>query len=90
MRVIAGSVVKPVVGIVVTLTGDGKPRTAKTDAAGRATFTTSAGAHCAPAWSTSDAKAIAKSDELEMPDDIGVRVMLSTVELPPDPPPSPG
>src|SRR5580692_10080903 len=73
IRVIAGDVTQPVVGVTVTLVVDGTPRYAATTTAGRAEF---AGVHAG-------AKVMARydkvaSEEFVVPDQGGVRVLLST------------
>lgn len=78
VRVVAGSVASPVVGIDVTLLVNDAPRVARTDSAGRATFPG------LPAGATVIAKALDEdkqekaSEPFTIPDSGGVRVLIST------------
>ncbi len=77
VRVIAGPGV-PVTGVDVTLAVNNEPRTARTDAAGRATFAGLApGATVQAQVADADGKPIS-SDAFPVPSDGGARVMLST------------
>ncbi len=77
VRVIAGPGV-PVTGVEVTLKVNNEPRTARTDAAGRATFAgLPAGATVQAQVADADGKPIS-SDAFPVPDEGGARVMLST------------
>jgi hypothetical protein len=78
VRAIGTGVTDPLTDTEVTLVVDGKPRKAKTDASGRATFTgIPAGAKVKA--SVADAKGRkATSEEFPIPADTGVRVMIAT------------
>lgn len=81
VRVIAGSSSTPAVGVDVTLDVAGTPRQARTDASGRATFAgLTAGASVVAKVLDEDKKEIA-SDPFPVPDQGGVRVMLTTKPL---------
>jgi hypothetical protein len=78
VRVIAGKISDPVVGIDVTLIVNGTPREARTDSAGRAMFPN------LPANATVQAKALDEdkkemaSEEFQLTGDTGQRLLLST------------
>lgn len=83
VRVIAGAVSKPVTGVEVTLTVDGTPRTARTDATGRALFAgVPLGASVRAAVTTAsdggDAPTTVTSEAFALDGSSGVAVMLST------------
>ena len=87
VRVIDGTVVAPLAGVVVWLSVDGIAKTATTDAAGRAVFAGLAvGATVIAAIDENH-----KSDSFVVPDAIGTRVLLSKRPLAPGPgaPPMP-
>ncbi len=76
VRVIAGDIMQPIVGVRITLVVDGKPRYATTTTAGRAEFTgVSAGAKVKASYDT------VASEEFVVPDKGGTRVLLSTKPL---------
>ncbi len=78
VRVIAGAIGKPVIGVDVTLVVNGTPRVARTDTAGRANFPD------LPANATVQAKIVDEdkkevaSDTFPIGADVGTRVMLTT------------
>jgi hypothetical protein len=78
VRVIAGAVTSPVVGTDVTLLVNGAPRVARTDSAGRATFKDLPAGAKVQAKVTDEDKKDVTSSEFPLPNDSGVRVMLST------------
>ncbi|MEO8551832.1 MAG: carboxypeptidase-like regulatory domain-containing protein, partial [Kofleriaceae bacterium] len=80
VRIVAGKVSDPVVGTDVTLIVNGTPRQARTDAAGRASFTNlPVGATVqAKVTGTDEDKKEITSDEFAVPADGGDRVLLST------------
>ena len=77
VRIVAGKVSEPVVGTDVTLIVNGTPRQARTDAAGRASFTNLPVGAKAQAKVTADDKDVT-SEEFEIPADGGDRLLLST------------
>lgn len=78
VRIVAGSPSSPVVGSDVTLLVNGEARVARTDAAGRATFSgLTAGAQVQAKIADADGKDIV-SDVFPVPEEGGARVMLST------------
>lgn len=78
VRVVAGTPSIPVTGHEVTLTVNGEPRSARTDAAGRATFAgLAAGASVQAKIADADNKEVT-SDAFPVPDEGGARIMLST------------
>jgi hypothetical protein len=78
VRVIAGTMSAAVTETAVTLTVNGTPREARTDATGRATFAgLTAGAKVKATVLDADQKEVA-SDEFPVPASGGVKVMLST------------
>ena len=78
IRVVAGSAASPVIGTEVTLTVNGTPRQARTDAAGRATFAgLPAGATVVAKVLDAD-KAEHASDQFALPSEGGTRVMITT------------
>ncbi len=80
VRVIAGTVASPIAGTEVTLVVNGTPRVARTDEAGRATFTNlPAGAKLqAKVHDDDEDKKEFASDEFDLSDSSGQRLMLST------------
>ncbi len=78
VRVIAGMVTKPVVGTEVTLLVNGTPRSARTDSEGRAQFKDITPGATAQAKTLDDDKKDVTSEEFPVPDDTGVRVMITT------------
>ncbi len=79
VRVVAGGPASPVVGADVTLMVNGEPRVARTDAAGRATFGgLPVGAMAQAKIADADNKKDVSSETFPVPDDGGVRLMLST------------
>ena len=86
VRVIDGGLDAPHPGASVTLSGDGAPRTAKTDDAGRARFEgLTVGATVTARVSVRPA---VTSDSMVVPDEGGLRVILSTRPLKPTPRPA--
>ena len=77
VRVIDGTVAAPHPNVAVTLIGDKKPRTATTDAAGRATFDHVTLGASVQTRVKSTSEPLATSDTFVVPDDGGIRVMLS-------------
>ena len=78
VRVVAGSPSSPVVATEVTMTVNGEPRVARTDAAGRATFTgLPAGAMVQAKVAGEDKQEVA-SEQFQVPPQGGARLMLST------------
>lgn len=78
VRVIAGSPTVPVVGTEVTLTVNGEPRAARTDAAGRAQFPgLTVGATVVASVKDEEGKDVT-SDSFQVPDENGARVMITT------------
>ena len=83
VRVIAGSVASPVIGVEVTLLVDGTPRIARTDSGGRAIFKDlAAGTPVQAVIKDADGKDV-QSDTFPMPDSGGVHVMLTTRPMDP-------
>ena len=78
MRVIAGSPANPVIGTDVTLVVNGAPRVARSDSAGRAIFKDLPAGATVQAKVTDEDKKEVASDSFPLPDDSGVRVMIST------------
>ena len=79
VRVIAGKISEPVVGVDVTLIVNGTPREARTDSAGRAMFPNlPAGAKIQAKVQDEDKKQAIESEEFPLASDSGQRVMLST------------
>jgi hypothetical protein len=78
VRVIAGDLSNAVVGADVTLVVDGKPRVARTNESGRATFADLAPGATVQASVAGEAKSVTTSDEIKIPASGGVAVMLST------------
>ena len=90
VRVIAGTVAKPVIGVEVTLTVAGAPRVARTDEAGRAFFKDLApGTPVQATIKDADGKDI-QSDTFPVPDSGGMHVMLSTLPMDPNATPAGG
>lgn len=78
VRVIAGSPASPVIGVEVTLSVNGTPQIARTDASGRANFAGLAvGANVQAKIKDAEGKDIS-SDNFAIPAQGGARVMLST------------
>lgn len=78
VRVIAGTTAAPVVDTEVTLTVNGQPRTAKSDAQGRATFADLPPGATVQASVVDDEKKPQSSEAFPVPASGGARVMLST------------
>jgi len=78
VRVVAGSPSSPVVGVEVTMLVNGEPRSARTDAAGRATFASLAVGAMIQAKILDDNKKDITSETFPVPADGGARLMLST------------
>ncbi len=78
VRIVDGSPSKPVVGTDVTLLVNGEARLARTDAAGRATFTGLPVGAMVQAKITDESKQDITSESFPVPDDGGARLMLST------------
>lgn len=78
VRVVAGSASSPVVGTDVTLVVNGKPRQARTDSAGRATFPGLPAGATVVAKALDEDKAEHPSEEFTIPDSGGMRVLIST------------
>jgi len=78
VRIVDGSPSKPVVGTDVTLQVNGEPRVARTDAAGRASFTGLPAGAMVQASITDENKKAITSESFPVPDDGGARLMLST------------
>jgi hypothetical protein len=78
VRVVAGSASAPVVGTDVTLTVNGKPRQARTDSAGRATFSGLPAGATVVAKAADEDKAEHASEEFAIPETGGMRVLIST------------
>ena len=78
VRVIAGAPSSPVTGTDVTLIVNGTPREARTDTAGRAFFKDLPAGAKVQAKIVDEDKKDVTSDEFPLPDDSGVKVMLST------------
>lgn len=78
VRVVAGTPSVPVTGHEVTLLVNNEPRSARTDAAGRATFAgLTSGATVQAKIADADNKEVT-SDSFPVPDEGGARIMLST------------
>jgi hypothetical protein len=78
IRVVAGSAASPVVGTAVTLVVGGTPREARTDSAGRATFPGLPPGTPVVAKVLDEDKAEHASEEFTIPDNGGMRVMITT------------
>jgi hypothetical protein len=78
VRVVAGSPSSPVVGADVTMLVNGESRMARTDASGRATFGGLPAGAAVQARITDEDKKDILSEPFPVPDEGGVRVMLST------------
>lgn len=78
VRVVAGSPSSPVVGTEVTLLVGGEPRVARTDPAGRATFSGLTGGTMVQAKVLDEDKKEVLSEPFPVPGQGGARLMLST------------
>ena len=78
VRVIAGKISEPVVGVDVTLTVNGTPREARTDSAGRAMFPNLPAGATIKAKVQDEEKKDIESEDFALAADSGQRVMLST------------
>jgi len=78
VRVVAGSAANPVVGTTVTMVVNGTPREARTDDAGRATFNGLPVGATVQATVLDEDKKEVKSDEFQVADGNGARLMLTT------------
>ena len=88
-RVIRGQLSNPIVGQTVELAGAGPAKTAKTDEAGRATFTgLTPGMHVTLATTVGDERIDSKA--FDVPSVGGIRVMLVATDSSAAPPASPG
>lgn len=87
VRVVAGELARPAGDVPVTMTVDGKPKTVKTDANGRAVFEGIAAKARVRVSLPSTAPELARSTFV-MAETGGIRVLLSTVAWKADAPPS--
>ncbi|HET9990694.1 MAG TPA: hypothetical protein VFQ65_19325 [Kofleriaceae bacterium] len=78
VRVIAGKVSDPVVGVDVTLVVNGTPRQARTDAGGRASFTNLPSGATVQAKVLDEDKKDVTSEEFQLSTESGERLLLST------------